>query len=289
MCSFELHTYQIEPRFTTARGTVHDWNDPEGHWKAVTREEQWRYQHDLTHDDLMRAEHPDWDEVKRRFEERGRELNPDFVAFTPQPPRSGPMPKEWEFVPSVVEVKVIAPEHSMCHHTYWTGSDVAERNRSDTNSEYKWWEWIDNQYDSGLHIHERDRRPRDDLDAYCGSTHEYEALALLHPRCFFHGYIPQWDQRSDVTVLDRHAFHVPMVREIPLSDPRMGGDTYLPCIVTHHEAEQLELIVDIERHVVLEWRALIDGVLYARHYFTEIAIDEPMDEAEFYPTGREAP
>jgi len=50
--------------------------------------------------------------------------------------------------------------------------------------------------------------------------------------------------------------------------------------------EDTELIVDRERKVILEWRALFDGRVFERHYFTEIAFDEPMDEAEFYPAGR---
>ena len=72
--------------------------------------------------------------------------------------------------------------------------------------------------------------PRDDLDGYCRSSHGLEPIALLHPRCFFHGRIPLWDQRSKTTVFGCPVDLISMRREIPLADPRVLGVEYNPCV-----------------------------------------------------------
>jgi len=281
-----MHTYQIEPEFTTACGTlVDEWPDLELSWHAYAHYKRQYYETSQAIDARQRAKDPDYDENNRRSEERFLELNPQWagvpvVEFTPAMPR---FPEEWQYQDAVHHVRVIAPDLSMTVRSRFEGTDLIEASKHVVNPRYEWSVSYEEPFALRPTIQRNRGYPRDDLDAYCYDTHGFEPLALLHPRCFFHGRIPQWDQRTELTVLDRLAYLLPMVREIPLTDPRVLGDRYNPCVLD--EVERTELIVDVERNVILEWRAIFDGKVYERHHFTEIAFDEPMDEADFYPTG----
>jgi len=123
----------------------------------------------------------------------------------------------------------------------------------------------------------------EDYDGYCYGPHHAEVLALLHPACFFHGRESN-GVRQLVTFLGREAELVPLLRLIRLTNPRMLGDAYNPSVFA--TTEEIELIVDRERGVILEWRGLFDGEVYERHFFTELHFDEPVDESIFYPEGR---
>lgn len=119
---------------------------------------------------------------------------------------------------------------------------------------------------------------RDDLGAFCYGNYDEEALALLKPKCFLHG----WEPTADARIIDHFgspAWEVRMERLLPFSDPRMCGDHDNPNIFEN--AEAAEFVIDRKQGVVLEWRALLDGEPHERHWFTELAFDEPLDYALF--------
>ncbi len=122
------------------------------------------------------------------------------------------------------------------------------------------------------------QNPRD-IVLYCYGPHPREALALLYPRCFFHGWQVVEERWTEVTMLGRPAHILPLRRIIPLSDSRIGGDEMNPTVFD--ETEDAEIVVDREHGVVLEWRAFLDGQVYERHSFTEIAFDVPLDRSVF--------
>jgi len=77
----------------------------------------------------------------------------------------------------------------------------------------------------------------------------------------------------EIVMLGRPAELVPLRRIIPLSDSRIMGDEMNPTVFS--ETEDTEIVIDGEHGVILEWRALFDGEVYERHYFSEIAFDVP--------------
>ncbi len=123
---------------------------------------------------------------------------------------------------------------------------------------------------------------RDHLGGFCDGNYPAAALALLQPRCFLHG----WNLVGGPQPIDhvgRSAWEVRMERLVPFSDPRMRGDGDNPDIFPHDGAA--EFVIDREQGIVLEWRALLDGEPYERHWFTELAFDEPLEDAIFNRSG----
>lgn len=119
---------------------------------------------------------------------------------------------------------------------------------------------------------------RNDLGGFCDGNYPAEALALLQPACFLHG----WTAVREPQPIDhagRQADEVRMERVVPFSDPRMCGDHFNPNIFEY--VETAEFVIDREQGIVLEWRAMLDGAVYERHWFSSVAFDVPLDDALF--------
>ena len=70
-----------------------------------------------------------------------------------------------------------------------------------------------------------------------------------------------------------------MSRPVPFNDPRMCGDHFNSNIFM--EAEVVDFVIDWEQGVILEWRALLDGEVYERHWFNSVTFDPPLDDSLF--------
>ena len=80
--TYQMHTYQIEPPFTTARGTVVDeWPDLELSWHAYAHYKRQYYETSKARDARQRAEDPDNDEKNRRSEATFLELHPEWAKI----------------------------------------------------------------------------------------------------------------------------------------------------------------------------------------------------------------
>ncbi len=77
-----------------------------------------------------------------------------------------------------------------------------------------------------------------------------------------------------------------MERVAPFSDPRMCGDHDNPNIFEN--AEAAEFVIGREQGIILEWRALLDGEVYARHWFTCVTFDMPLEASLFDRSGMPA-
>lgn len=246
--------------FATARGTVQEWMD----WPRA-REANFRFktryqEHSLRHEAEMRALDPDYDARQARTL-RAMGLEHVDVIRPTDPPQlmSIPTEREWSLMRQVNVVEVLVPDCSRSANVSY--SRYVARGKA-------------------LHEFSRVIRQRpDDLGKDCYGPHSREALALLYPRCFFHGWNVIEERRTPTTMLGRPADVLPLRRTIPLSDPRIGGDEMNPTVFG--ETDDAEIVVDREHGVVLEWRALFEGNVYERHFFSEIAFDVPLDRSVF--------
>lgn len=120
------------------------------------------------------------------------------------------------------------------------------------------------------------------IDFVNDSIDSYEALALLQPRFFLHGWKPTADPRT-IDHFGMPTREVRMQRVIPFSNWRMLGHHFNPNIFDM--AEAAEFVIHREQGVILEWRALVDGEPYERYWFTSVAFDVPVDPALFNRSG----
>lgn len=269
-----------EPTFATARGTVREWMD----WPRA-REANFRFEvryqaHALRHEAEMRAMDPEYDAQQARTL-RAMGLEHVAVIRPTDPPQLMSIPTEpdWSLMRVVTSVEVLVPDcsrtitrsagdpdpssyrltvvntHASCSRSVEHGEVLVEFSESDITQD------------------------PDDLDKDCYGPHPREALALLNPRCFFHGWNVIEERRTEIMMLGRPAHVMPLRRIIPLSDPRILGDEMNPTVFD--ETEDAEIVVDREHGVVLEWRALLDGEIYERHFFREIAFDVPLEQSDF--------
>ena len=119
---------------------------------------------------------------------------------------------------------------------------------------------------------------REDLGAFCYANFSNEALALLQPKCFVHGWKPTAEART-IDHFGMPAYEIRMEPVVPFSDPRMCGDHFNPNIFM--EIEDVEFVIHREQGVILEWRALLDGEVYERHWFNSVTFDPPLDDSLF--------
>lgn len=253
------------PRFTSARGTVEEWIDREQSYRAFAHFTKARYEVQLVDIAERRAAHPDW----REQELQGH------------PPPSPEMPGVWEPESGSHRVRVLPPERSLTFSFRPHDGSMVPSGVTDVTPERTTMHFAVRVGESLTQVVSRPTTlwRRDDLDAYCYGPHTREALALLQPRCFFYGREPIWAEPAAMTFLGRPAKLMRLRRMIPLDDPRILGDQFNP--IVFEETMETEVIVDLERGVVLEWRGLFNGAPYERHVFTEIAFDESMDSDDF--------
>lgn len=187
-------------------------------------------------------------------------VKPHSLADPPEP-MTIPTDQEWSRMREVTSVEVRVPDTSRTTVRRAAGSDSpGDRGRA-------------------VNTLASPSRLRD-----CYGPHPREALALLNPRCFFHGWDVLEERRTEISMLGRPAELVPLRQVIPLSDPRIMGDEMNPTVFD--ETENAEILVDREHGVVLEWRTLFEGNVYERHFFSEIAYDVPVEPSAFEITGR---
>lgn len=106
--------------------------------------------------------------------------------------------------------------------------------------------------------------------------------ALLQPRFVLHGWKPTADPQT-IDHFGMPAYDVRMERVVPFSNWRMCGHHFNPNIFDM--AEAAEFVIHREQGVILEWRALVDGEVYERYWFTRIEFDVPIDPALFDRSG----
>ncbi len=254
------------PRFTTARGRIADWYDLERRRAARQHYARLRAQAHQASIAASRAAHPDWPEYRHG----------PFPLPTPDARET------WEPEALIHEVHARLPDASLTVSYRPRDGTFIPIARKVVNPRF--WRFQSLEGFGGLEeiAGPNDLSCRDDADdiSCCYGPQPNVALALLRPRCFFHGRELRGTPVA-TTVLGRPALLIPLQRLIPLTDPRILGDALNPPVLD--EAEETEVVVDRERGVILEWRALFDGQPYERHFFTDIHFDEPMSEEEFSP------
>ncbi len=269
--------HELIPQFTTARGTVAEWRDLERSYAAFAHFKWMDYEQHVAYEARLEAGHPEMAARAREMKERIRARHLPGTLIEPSPE----MPSVWEFDPWVHEVQVRFPDSSVTLATRLRGPYAGQQHRTFVNPESRVQEAIAGP-PAGQHwTDSQPRHSRDDFDAYCYGPHPREALALLLPNCFLHGWAADWDGRVAMAALGRPADLVALRRLIPLTDPRILGDAFNPTVFD--ESEHAAVIIDRERQVILEWRGLWEGEPCERHFFTEIAFDVPIDDAAFYP------
>lgn len=274
--------HELTPKLTTARGTVEEWRDLERSYAAAARFKRVYYEQRVASEARFAAEHPEQAENVRRMKERIRAQHPPGTLLAPSPE----MPPVWEFDPLIQRVQVLAPEASVTETFRSEGAGLRKLATKTVNPAY--WAFEANDPAASFKaVHPSQRHSHDDLDAYCYGPHTREALALLQPNCFLHGWHADWEGHTETSVLGRAADFVALRRIIPLTDPRILGDALNPTVFD--ESEHAEVVIDRERQVILEWRGLWEGQPYERHVFTDLAFDVPIDETVFYPEPRDRP
>ena len=118
---------------------------------------------------------------------------------------------------------------------------------------------------------------------YWSQPHDIEAVALLAPKRLLYGWRERAGLRKATEVLGRAGYRVAFERWILFDDPRMMGHELCPNFFDN--SDELELIVDAERGVIVEWRFLLHGEVYERFFFSEIAFDVPVERSEFEIKG----
>lgn len=279
-----------EPRFTTARGTVERWRDQRLFRDAMIRLDGIRDMHGKAY----RAEHPltPEDEIQqRRLMEEGLRKQAEWfhqeypgVPFVVEPP-----PRPWYLdipdhagpvlLPEIRHVTVAAPDRSRIMETYRHQSPAGRHVIRIVNgyTEYQR-SIVDGQVGDEL-TQEHDAQPVGVEGQYWSQPHGVEAVALLAPRYLVYGWKERPGSRDVTEALGRTAYRIALAPVIPFQDPRMMGDELCPNYF--NDTDELELVVDGERGVVLEWRYLLDGNMYERHFFSEIAFDVPLDRSDF--------
>ena len=234
-------------------------------WERA-RDANYRYRaqrhHRVIHSEAeMRAIDPEYDRKRARIRRAlGFRRGQVHSLADPSEQMTIPSEDEWARMREETRVEVRMPDFSRTTSMRAAGSGPSSHGGRVVNS------------------HVSSARLRD-----CHGSHRKEALALLSPRCFFHGWDVLEERRTEISTLGRPAEIVPMRRIIPLSDPRIMGDEMNPTVFG--ETEDAEIVVDREHGVILEWRALFEGNVYERHFFSEIAFDVPVERSEFEIKG----
>lgn len=262
----------IRPTFSTARGVVAEWYDQRRSHSAAGHYARQHYAQHLAYQEA----HPGLAEKTRRAREILKARSPGFFEEVHPSPD---VPEVWEIEAQRNEVRVLWPSKSLTLTFPLLGENVASHGRTIANSGIMISQSLEGSVVTAQAVNHYDEQYSGHLDVFCYGPHSREALALLEPRCFFHGREPIANAQTETTVLGRAATVIPLKSIIPLTDPRILGDALTPTVFD--ETEHSEVIVDRERQVILEWRALFEGEVYERHFFTEIAFDVPMNEADF--------
>jgi hypothetical protein len=245
-----------EQTFVSARGVVQQWMDWERARDANYRFRIRRHEHAIRAEAVERVRDPEYDAKRARVRRAagvGHATSIESLAW-PEP-MTIPTEEEWSLMREVASVEVRVPDRS---RTITANPRQTRNGPIVVNTPA-------------------------DLDKDCYGPHSRAALALLNPRCFFHGRDALEDRRTETMVLGRVADVVPLRRSIPLSDSRPMGDEMNPTVF--QETEEIEIVVDRKHGVILEWRALFEGDVYERHFLTEIAFDVPVDRSAFETSG----
>ena len=107
------------------------------------------------------------------------------------------------------------------------------------------------------------------------------ANALLYPGWAFNGLRETGNRHPVVSVLNRPATDIELVRMIPWSDPESGGTDDFPYFF--EDAEQTWLQEDKATGAIIEVRGVFAGEVFERHSWDELAFDVPLDPALFDP------
>ncbi|MBA3274420.1 MAG: hypothetical protein H0T72_01405 [Chloroflexia bacterium] len=241
---------EIEPTFTTARGNVSEWIDHARQWEACWRRNEAFESHNESGVRATSGQRqlPESDLDEMDLTNRVSEIwvqMPNLSRMVAR--RRGRTSFAFD------NLEIFNPrEHLQCH---LEGDRVVAAFTQPTSSSN-----------------------REDLGAFCYANFSNEALALLQPKCFVHGWKPTAEARP-IDHFGMPAYAVRMERVLPFSNPRMCGDQDNPNIFEHDEA--VEFVIHREQGVILEWRALLDGEVYERHWFTSVAFAVPVDDTLF--------
>ena len=104
------------------------------------------------------------------------------------------------------------------------------------------------------------------------------ANGLLYPGWRYVG-LTEMSRRPSVSELGRSSTEVELIPALPWSDPRTLGADDLPRDV--EDVAPLIVIEDDETGAVVEWRALFQGEVYERHWWTELELGVDLDPALF--------
>lgn len=107
------------------------------------------------------------------------------------------------------------------------------------------------------------------------------ANALLYPGWAFNGLRETGRRQSVISVLDRPATDIELVRLIPWSDPESRGTDDFPYFF--EDAEQIWLQEDDATDAIIEVRGVFAGEVFGRHRWDELQLDVPLDPSLFDP------
>lgn len=275
-----MHERGAGSTFATARGVVQQWMDWPRAGEASSRFDDRYQEHALRHEAEMRAMDPDYDARQAGTPRAMGIVHVDIIRPTdPSQLVSIPTERDWSLMRGVTIVEVLVPDCSRMINQFAGDLDPSSYRLTVVNTHESGSRFVEHGKILAEHGEMDITQDPDDLDKDCYGPHPREALALLNPRCFFHGWNVIEERRTETTMLGCPADVLPLRRIIPLSDPRILGDEMNPTVFD--ETEDAEIVVDREHGVVLEWRGLLDGEIYERHFFSEIAFDVPVDPALF--------
>ncbi len=224
-----------------------------------------------------RARDPEYEEKRERVRRSLGFAHADVLSLDRPEPMTIPTDQEWTRMREIATVEVRVPDCSRTVVRKAVGSDSSSFGETVVNTHVSTSRYVER----GRIVHEFSesdiQQNPDDLDKDCYGPHHRGALALLNPKCFFHGWDVVEQRRTEIVMLERPADLLQPRRSIPLSNPRILGDVMNPTVFD--ETEAAEIVVDREHGVILEWRALFEGNVYERHFFSDIAFDVPIDPA----------
>lgn len=161
-----MDLFHHEPAFSSARGVVQQWMDWERARDANHRFRLHRHDHAVRAEAEARARDPEYDAKRARARRASafEHVKHHSLAGLPKP-MTIPTEQEWSRMREVMSVEVRVPDISRISAKRAAGADSAG--------------------DGGrvVNTHASISRYED-----CYGPHPREALALLNPRCFFHGW-----------------------------------------------------------------------------------------------------